>query len=124
MVINTPSQDRCVDSGSGSVSIRVMEREEVTRAHVLVMCGRVMFSKVICQIVSPAAPVHEKLALFDAIADPVKAHVHGFRTSLFDGAVGDSGGAGIVGLDWSGWLWMAHVLKRGSKHGGFFAIEE
>ena len=68
--------------------------------------------------------MQEKLALFDAIAHPVKAHVHGFGSALFDGTVGDAGGAGIVGLDWSGCLWMAHVMKRGAKHGGFFAIEE
>jgi hypothetical protein len=64
--------------------------------------------------------LHKKLALFDAIAYPVKSHVHGFGLALFDGTDGDAGSAGIVGFDWSGWLWMAHVMK----HGGFFAIEE
>ena len=43
---------------------------------------------------------------------------------MFDSAVGDTGGAGIVGLDRGGRLWVAHVFECGAEHGCLFAIEE
>jgi hypothetical protein len=69
-------------------------------------------------------PVDEKVSLLDAVADPVKTHIHGFGSALFDCFVADAGGAGIVGLDGSGRLGIAHVCESGSKHRRFFAIEE
>ena len=88
------------------------------------MGWRVMFGEVVSEVVSSAPPVHEELALFDAIFNPVKSHVHGLRTSLFYSAVGDSGSAGIVSLYGSGRLWVAHVMKDGAQHGGLLAVVE
>ena len=83
-----------------------------------------MFGEIIREVVCAFTPVDEKMSLFDAIANPIKTHIHCFRTSLFDSFIADAGGAGIVGLNRSCWLWMPHVFECGAEHGGFFAIEE
>ena len=66
----------------------------------------------------------EKLALFDAISDPIKSHVHCFGTTLFDGLVADAGCTGVVGLNGSGGLRVTHVFEGGAKHSSFLAIVE
>ena len=119
MAINTPSQDRC-----GNKRVRKLWCEKVASTHGLVVRRGVMFGEVVGQIVSPAAPVNDELALVDAIADPVETHVHGFGSALFDSAVRDASSTGVVGLDWCGWLRMAHVVQRGAQHGSLFAVEE
>ena len=73
-----------------------------------------MFGEVVGQIVGTAAPVDKELALVDAVSDPVEAHVNGFGATLFDSVVCNAGGAGIVGLDGSGRLGMAHLGESGS----------
>lgn len=70
-----------------------------------------MLGEVIGGIVDAFAPVNEKLTIFDAIFDPVKTHVNGFGSTLFYIVVGDTGGNGIVGLDWGGRLWVAHFSE-------------
>jgi hypothetical protein len=85
---------------------------------------RVVFGVVVGKIVCSLSPMDEELALADSVADPVEAHIHGFGSSLFDCFVADSGGTGVVGLDGSGWLWMAHVVEDGSEHGSLFAVVE
>jgi hypothetical protein len=55
------------------------------------------------------------LALRDAVFDPVEAHVNSFGVALFDSVVGHAGGTGLVSLDWSGWLGMAHLGEGGTK---------
>ena len=78
--------------------------------------GRGMvLGEVVATVVTALAPEDEKLALMDAILDPVKAHIHGFRFSLAHGAVGNSGGTGIVGLDGGGRLWIAHFFKGSTE---------
>ena len=83
-----------------------------------------MFGEVVSEVVSAAPPVHEELTLFDAIFNPVKSHIHGLRTSLFDRAVADAGRACIVSLNGSGRLWVTHVMKDGAQHGGLLAVVE
>ena len=83
-----------------------------------------MFRVVVCKIVGALAPMDKEMALADAIPHPIKAHIHGFGPSLFDGIIADAGGAGVVGLDGSGWLWVLHVFEDGSEHGGFLRIVE
>ena len=53
--------------------------------------------------------MNKKLALFDAIADPIKTHVHGLGSALLDGAVGDASGACIISLNGRGRLGVTHV---------------
>ena len=67
--------------------------------------------------------MNDKLALVDAIADPVETHVHSFGSALFDSAVRDASSTGIVGLDWCGWLWMAHVVQRGARVASVFVYD-
>ena len=83
-----------------------------------------MFRVVVCHVFGAFAPVDEKVSLLDAISDPIKTHIHGFGAALFDGVVADAGGTSVVGLNWSGWLRMAHVFEDGAEHCGFFAIVE
>jgi hypothetical protein len=59
----------------------------------------VMFGKVVGSVGDAAAPVDHELALADAVADPLKTHVHGFGSFLFDRVVGDAGGSAVVGDD-------------------------
>jgi hypothetical protein len=98
--------------------------EKVPGPHLAVMSGRVMFSEVVSQIVSAAAPVDKELALGDAVSDPVEAHVDGFGAALFDGVVGNARGTGVVGLDGSGWLGMSHLGEGGPEPGTIFGIVE
>ena len=57
-----------------------------------------------CEIVSSQislswGPIDLELALGDAVAEPVKAHVNGFGSILLDGVVEDTIGSAVVGLD-------------------------
>ena len=57
-----------------------------------------MFGEVIRQIDAAFAPINEKLALSDAIPNPIKTHVDGFGSTLFDGIVEDSRRSAIIRL--------------------------
>ena len=83
-----------------------------------------MFREVICEVVGTFSPVDEKMPLFQAVTKPIKTHVHGFGSSLFDGFVAYAGSTGIVGLDGCCWLGVPHVFEGCAEHGGFFAVEE
>ena len=63
-----------------------------------------VFREIICAIVAAFFPTNHKLALADTVADPVKAHVIGFGSFLFDSVIGDTGGGAVVRLDWGGGL--------------------
>ncbi len=39
---------------------------------------------------------HNELALLNAVANPMKAHIDGFGASLLDEIVGDADGASVV----------------------------
>jgi hypothetical protein len=69
-------------------------------------------------------PVDKELAFGDAVFDPVEAHVNGFGATLFDSVVGYAGSTGIVSLDGSGWLGMAHLGEGGAEPGTIFGIVE
>jgi hypothetical protein len=43
---------------------------------------------------------------------------------ILEGIVGDADGGGIIAMDGSGWLLMAHFHKSKSKHSSLFYIEE
>jgi hypothetical protein len=63
-----------------------------------------VFREVIGAVVAVFFPTNHKLALADTVADPVKAHVNGFGSFLFDSVIGNTGGGAVVGLDWGGGL--------------------
>ena len=72
----------------------------------------VMFGEVVGEVVSTAAPVYQKLALFDAVPNLEEMHIHRLGSALFHSIICDSRGAGVVGLDGGCRLGMAHVLKN------------
>ena len=80
-----------------------------------------MFGEVI-SIVVAALPVDDELALTDAVADPVVAHVDGYGAALFDCVIGDAGCCAVVDFDMRGELGMAHFNKRGSERAAFLAV--
>jgi hypothetical protein len=81
-----------------------------------------VFGEVIGVIVNASAPVDEKFAIFDAIADPVETHIDGFGSALFDGIICNSRCASIIGLNWCGSLRMAHIFEGCAEHCAVFAV--
>ena len=71
------------------------------------MFSRVMFRDIIAKIENAFFPVYIELALADAVAQPVEAHVHRLGHFLFDCVVDDAGGALVVKLEWCGSLLVA-----------------
>ena len=67
-----------------------------------------MFGEVIGNVNAARSPKDIEMALTDAVADPIKPHVHGSAASLFDGVIDDAVGACIVGLNGCGGLRMSH----------------
>jgi hypothetical protein len=97
---------------------------KIVGAHELMMCGGVVFGVVITLVVGARAPVDEKLSLIDSITNPIKSHVHGAGSALFDGVTGDPGCCGVVCFDGCGWLRMAEFVKGGAEDSGFLSIDE
>jgi len=88
------------------------------------MMGRwVMLAEIIGAVEAAFTPVDVKLALADAIANPVKAHVNCFRTFLFDCVIGNTGGSTVVSLNGSGRLRMAEFFKANTDRTRLFAVE-
>jgi hypothetical protein len=95
---------------------------EISGAHVLVMFGREVFCEVIGEVF--VAPVHTKLTLLDSIANPVEAHVDGFRATLLNCVIDYSSSAGVVDLDGGRWLWPTQFFKSSSDGCGVLGILE
>ena len=96
--------------------------EYVVRTYQSVMCRRVMFCKIIGTIVGASAPVYGEFALAYAVFDPINTHVHRLGASLFDCVIQNAGSARIVGLYWSGALWMAQVVQDIAKDDPILSI--
>jgi hypothetical protein len=73
-----------------------------------------VFGEVVSHVGGAAFPVDNELALADAVADPVEAHVNGFGAFLSDGVIGDAHGILVVGLDGRGRLGMAQLSEGGA----------
>ena len=84
---------------------------EDIRADLDMMRRCMVFGEIVSQVNATATPINEKLTLTNAIANPVKTHVDGFGSPLFDGVVGDATGGAIVGLEWGWWLYMPEFFK-------------
>ena len=83
-----------------------------------------VFGKIIGEICFPRGPENFEMTLFDTVANPVESHVYGPRALLIDSVIGDSTGGGIVGLDGSSFLSVAHFLQGGSKNLALFGVDE
>ena len=62
--------------------------------------------------------------LIDATPYPVEAHIKCFGAFLAHVAGEDSVGGCVVGLDWSGRLWMAHFIQGRTDGNRLLAVEE
>ena len=85
---------------------------------------RVMFSKIISFVQNALLPINVKLALANAVANPVKAHVDGFGSFLFDRVIGDSRSGTVVSLQRGGRLGMTKFFKTYTNRASFFAVVE
>ena len=74
----------------------------VSRAHFNMMCRAMMLCKIICLISGSRLPMDSKFLFVYAIAEPVIAHINGFRSFLFEGTIHDAVGACIICLE-MGW---------------------
>ena len=63
------------------------------------------------------------MTLTYSIAQPVEAHVHGFGSFLFDGVVGDPGGALVVELEGRGSLRVAEFFEGLTERDDVFCSE-
>jgi len=86
-------------------------------------CG-VMFGEIISPIGDPGFPVDVELALVGAITKPIEAHVHGFRSLLFDHVIDNPAGSVVVSLQGRGRLGMAKVFQRCADGADGLGIEE
>ena len=102
-IINTPSHDG-----------RIVGIMQIERPNSSMMRGRMMLGEVIREIVFASSPIYVELALTDAIAYPIIAHVHCLGTSLLYGVVGDALRGVVVGADGSWSLLMAEFFQRGT----------
>lgn len=87
-----------------------------------VMWSRMMLGKIVGMIETTFFPVDFELFLADAVAHPVKAHVHGFGAALLDGISADTHSGAVVSHDRGSWLWMAHFFKAGADGTCFTAV--
>jgi len=71
---------------------------EICGLHSLMMGGGMVFCEIIHPIAVTKTPKNMKLALVDAIMDPIKMHVNGFGAFLFDGVIGNATGHAVVSL--------------------------
>ena len=83
-----------------------------------------MFGEVVSFIVLPWGPIDLELALADAAADPVKAHVNGFTALLFHRIVDDAFSGDIVRFDRSCWLIVAQFFEGHADWTRFTAVVE
>jgi hypothetical protein len=57
-----------------------------------------MLGKKIGTVRAAFSLINQKLALANAVSNPIKTHVHGFGAFLFDAVVGDTGSRAVVSL--------------------------
>ena len=84
-------------------------------SHAPMVCGWMMFSEVIAKVHVSWFPFYFKVLLLHLIMYPIKAHVHGFCSFLFDGSSHDFICRGIVCDNFSGLLWMAYLSQGRPK---------
>ena len=101
-----------------------MERGEDFRSEVLMDFRWVVLGPVVTFVGGSRAPVNAKLILSFAIPQPMEFHVHGFRGFWLDLVVDDAMWCGVVGLDWGGWLGMAHFFQEVALRDCVFRIDE
>ena len=79
---------------------------DVLTSSVAMIFRRVEFGEEVGQVGRAGLPNHEKMALADAVPDPMVAHVNGFGAFLFHGVVSEVARRLVVGDNWCWWLWV------------------
>lgn len=80
---------------------------EVDWSNLLVMSAVVVFGGVVAEIFLSRVPSDTKFFIFYLITDVEIAHFHGARALLFDRAIGDAGGCGVITMNGGRRLWMS-----------------
>ena len=81
-----------------------------------------MFGEIISTVGGAFSPEHLKLALANAITDPIESDVDGFGAFLLNGIGSDAARSVIVSNNGSGGLGVTHFLKSDAERTGVFAI--
>ena len=63
-----------------------------------------MFGKIVGFVGAALAPKNVELFLMHMITDPIKAHIDGLGSFLFDGVIGNTSGCAIISLNRGGRL--------------------
>ena len=62
----------------------------VERSLFLMMGGGMELGVVVTHVVFSRCPINEEVFLFASISNPIKTHVYGFGSALFDGFIDDA----------------------------------
>ena len=88
------------------------------------LVNRQWFGEEVSQVVCALPPLDAEVSLPDAIADPVKTHIHSFGALNFNSVVGHAHRTSIVGEEESWWrLRVAEELECGAMILTFLAID-
>ena len=74
------------------------------------MFGGVMFGDIVAEVLHTWVPVYAYIFVAYLVDDPEVTHFHGSGALAFDGAISDANGCGIVTVNGSGQLGMAHFV--------------
>ena len=83
-----------------------------------------MFGEVVGFVGTALAPKYVELFLMHMIADPIKVHVNGHGSLLFDSVIGDTSSCTVVSLDRRWRLWVPQFLKSGANGTCLLAVVE
>ena len=84
--------------------------------------GRVYLGREVGEVGLAGAPDDAVLALMDAVAHPVVAHVHGLGAALLGVVVDEVHGDHVVDFAEGGVLWEAEVVERVADGDAGFAV--
>ena len=88
------------------------------------MSRGVMLGEVVTKIGASRAPVNKEMATMGAILNPIKVHVNGFGSFLFDGVICKTCGSGDVYTERGMRLGMYELGKGYANGNGLLAVEK
>ena len=83
-----------------------------------------MFGEVVSFVGTALAPKYVELFLMHMTVDPIKAHVDGLGSLLFDSVIGNTSSRTVVSLDRHWRLRMSQFLKSGANGTCLLAVVE